>query len=222
MKKYPGILKRAELTNWKAGHSFARTDGSLYKWLSAINVVLIIYTFFINLFYTLGTSEIYRDTEYMSDVLFPVITVSIATAFFVASLIFSRLKFKITASALNIAPCIYLIIIFGLLLKNEPADTILDRFNPVYYWRHFVPLLVIFILSVIMLVIAIRARVKLNKIYLKTEEKIYTLFKENYPDSDESQWIAFAEKYDGTSPQKLFGKKKKSKKDSDTTESDDE
>ncbi len=211
MKKYPGILKRAELVDWRSGKIYAKPDGTLFKSLFVLSSLLILYSFFINLFYLLGLNLIYQDTKEYKDYLFPIVSVAVANALLIASFILMKLKRRVVSAVIAIIPSIFLIIYFGHISKAQVPDESFLGFKTFYYWRHFAPLFLIFVFAVWMLIIIIRAKRNFDRIYKQTEEQLYSIYKENNPEATEEDWIKFATDYEGTSPQKLFQKKKKGK-----------
>ncbi len=211
MKKYPGILKRAELVDWRSGRVYAKPDGTLFKSLFVLSSLLILYTFFINLFYVLGLNIIYQDTKEYKQLLFPIVSVAVANALLIASFILMKLKRRVVSAILAIIPSSFLIVFFGFLSKAEVGEDSFLGFLPLYFWRHFIPLFFILLFSIWMIAIIVRAKRKFNRVYKETEELLYSLYKENNPNASEADWVEFATNYEGNSPQKLFPKKKKGK-----------
>lgn len=220
MTQYPGIVKRAEVIAWRSGKIYATPDGTLFKTLFTLSTLSMIYTFFINLFYILGNLMIYQDTPNFKEVLTPIIAVSVATALLVVSFVLGKLKKRILSCAILVVVSSFLIVFFGSISKAELPDNDFLGFKPLFFWRHFIPLFLIFVVACWMITIVLRAKRNFNKFYKDCEEQLYTLYKKNHPDAGEEEWIEFAKAYDGSSPQKLFQKNKKDKSAKTNTSQD--
>lgn len=211
MKKYPGILKRAELVEWRSGKIYAKPDGSLFKSLFRLSALAMLYTFFINLFYILGLNVMYKDTPEYKELVWTFVAIATSNLFLIAAFVLMKLKLRIISNIVSIIPSLFLLVFFALITKATAADNGFLGLKTIYYWRHFIPLFLILGCAVFMIVIILRAKHKFNLVYKETEDQLYSLYKEIRPESTEEDWIEFAESYDGESPQKLFGKKKKGK-----------
>jgi hypothetical protein len=64
-----------------------------------------------------------------------------------------------------------------------------------YYWRHFAPLMLIIITAFFMAFIAIRADLKLKKMYKKVTENIFNQYG-NVENLTDEQWDEFLQNYD--------------------------
>ena len=126
-----------------------------------------------------------------------IVTPSVCAALLVAGFVLVLCKQHIIGTAIITVSSAMLIYTFGGLLINSDSEKSMLTF----YSAHLIPLLLIVILSVWMTVIAVRARVKLKRMYNKVSENIYNSYKINIVDGeavDEEKWEEFLEKFDPT------------------------
>lgn len=199
MKKFKGVLERAEYLDWKNGKTYQKADGSLYKGLKIVYFICFIYTFFINLMFCLSYAmQIDSGIRTKDDVKYIVIT-AVITLIMLLGVIFDFGKLKLTACILSIPSVSFLAVMFGVLMRPEDTPDLIFGFQPSYLWRHFFPLIIMLFLAVFKLVIVISARVKSNNSYKKVLETLYVAFYEENPDADETDWLKFIENYNGKS-----------------------
>lgn len=195
MKKYDSILKRVAKAEEKLGVSYAKTDGKLYKTLRIFNTVFIGYLLAINLitFLSFFMQKHYSGVEYVSAK--SLILLYILTALELLGLILNFCKFPIISNAISILPLPVFTKYFADLCESPSG--ILGYISE-FYVRHFISYVLILIFSGIMLFIAIRQRVKTNRLYKKISNNLY----ENYKNGDgemldvsDGDWENFLDSY---------------------------
>lgn len=206
MKKIEGIKKRAEYVEWKSGKIYAKPDGSLYKFFNGLCYIAFFYTLIINLLYIVGVI-MHLSFDTVADkksILGFTSAVCVCTLLLITYFVLSRLKFSLLAPIFNIVPSLTLGIMFVFQLKAGGLDKALFGLKYSYYYNHLLPLFIILLCSIIMIIIALRAKMIFNKFYRETEMQLYDLYTKNTQDPTEESWLEFAKNYDGTSPKNLF------------------
>lgn len=198
MKKYDGVLKRVQMLEEKQGIKYAKEDGKLYKTFKVFYILFTVYTFFMNLFYILGMLLLTAGERELPNEFF---AVCIGSVLLIAGFVVTFLKLHIASAVLNLSSSVILIIAFGRELYGTP-----DLFNFTYsfYWRHFIPLVLIILCITVLCVVALRARHKLNSMYKKVEENLYNLYHTSADEVSEEQWQEFIENYNGESLSKII------------------
>ena len=194
MKYYDGIIKRVNMLEKKNGIFYAKPSGKLFGSLKIIYILVFLYTIFNNCAYLLGTYLNYKGG--LADVMNPLITVSVCTLLMIAGFVLLFKKLYLVSAILTVAPSVVLIPTFGVMLKDKLA---IKAYLPKYYWRHFIPLLILITLVCFMAIIVVRARIKFKQMYTKVTENLYNLYNINLKsdkDISDEQWAYFLENYD--------------------------
>ena len=206
MKKYDGVLKRVREIEEKKGIKYLSAESKQYKILKVLCVLMAAWALCTNLLYILGNLLLFSGTDEFSQIKVKIITVGVATLAIVAGLILNRFKQYIASAVLAIIPSVFLILHFA----NELKDTLgFLGVKPSFYYRHFAPLLLMSIFIAIMTVIAVRAEIKTDRMYVKVTENLYNMYNikadENSDITDE-QWEEFLKNYNPYyTPQILSG-----------------
>ena len=201
MKMQESVLMRVRMIEEKNGIKYAKTDGKLYKTLRVLYIITFAYTMAINLLFTAGMLLVYGGTDNFTNVANSVISVCICTAVIIAGFVLSFFRFKFAAGVMSIAPEIFLIPVFGAVMKDDLGFM---GFTASFFWRHFAPLALLVILMTATTVIAVRARIKTEKQYKKVTENLYKLYQSTGGDISDDQWEEFLKEYDPTDYKKLF------------------
>lgn len=201
MKMQESVLKRVRMIEEKHGITYAKTDGKLYKALRISYTVLFAYTMCINLLFICGMMLTRYGTDNFKSILNTLITVIVCTALIIAGYVLSFTRFKLAAGVLSALPEIMLLVVFGSVMRDSLGVL---GFTPSYFWRHFVPLLILVILMAATTVIAVRARIKTEKQYKKVLDNLYAIYSVNTNDISDEQWETFLAEYDPTDYKKLF------------------
>lgn len=187
MKMYDSVLQRVKILEEKNGIKYANTDGKLYKALKIIFIIVFAYAMVIKSFYFLGALII-------SNLELPIITPAVCTALLVAGFVLVLCKQHIIGVSLTSVSSAVLLFTFGRMLIDSFTGNLLIKF----YWAHLAPLCILTICAVWMAVIAVRAKVKLKKMYNKVAENIYTTYKINVAEGqavEEEKWEEFLENF---------------------------
>ena len=201
MKMQESVLRRVRMIEEKNGIKYAKTDGKLYKTLRVLYIITFAYTMAINLLYIAGILLVYGGTDNFKNVANSLISVCICTAVIIAGFVLSFFRFKFAAGVMSIAPEIFLIPVFGAVMKDDLGFM---GFTASFFWRHFAPLALLVILMTATTVIAVRARIKTEKQYKKVTENLYKLYQSTGGDISDDQWEEFLKEYDPSDYKKLF------------------
>lgn len=201
MKMQESVLRRVRMVEEKNGIKYAKTDGRLYKTLRVFYIIIFAYTMAINLLYIAGMAFVHGGTEDFKNIANSFISVCVCTAVIIAGFVLSFFRFKLVAGIISIVPEIFLIPVFGSVLSDSLG---LMGFKASFYWRHLVPLVLLVILMTAATVIAVRARIKTEKQYIKVTDNLYKLYKASGAEISDEQWEEFLNNYDPTDYKKLF------------------
>ena len=201
MKMQESVLMRVRMIEEKNGIKYAKTDGKLYKTLRVLYIITFAYTMAINLLFIAGMLLVYGGTDNFKNVANSLISVCVCTAVIIAGFVLSFFRFKFAAGVMSIAPEIFLIPVFGAVMKDDLGFM---GFTASFFWRHFAPLALLVILMTATTVIAVRARIKTEKQYKKVTENLYKLYQSTGGDISDDQWEEFLKEYDPTDYKKLF------------------
>ena len=217
MKMQENVLRRVRMVEEKNGIKYAKTDGKLYKVLRVLYIITFAYTMGINLLFISGMLLVYGGTDKFSSVTNSLISVCVCTAVIIAGFVLSFFKFKLIAGIMSIVPEIFLIPVFGSVMKDNLGFM---GFTASFFWRHFIPLFLLVILVTATTVIAVRARIKTEKQYKKVADNIYRLYKESGADITDEQWEEFLKEYDPTDYKKIFKANEQNTEDNSETAQD--
>ncbi len=196
MKKYESVLKRVEQMEYKLGISYQKVDGRLYKVQRIINLIAVVYLFGINLLFILsallnaanGNRIVNNQTLWL---------IAGGTAIEILSVVFSFTKFKIVGGVCGLLPLPYFVFIFAKLCEGYTSGWFGYTLN--FYTRHLSSYVIILLASAIMLFIALRQRIRVNRDYKRILNNIY----ENYrneavntgKEPTDEEWKEFIENY---------------------------
>ena len=196
MKKYEGVLKRVREMEEKRGIKYATTDGKLYKTLKVFCVIFAVWALATNSLFILGNALIYSGTDNFKEITAELTTVSVCSVVIIASLILNRFKIYIVSAAINFVSSLLLCLQFGNLLTDSLG---ILGLKTAFYIRHLIPLAFMAILMVWMTVIAVRARVKTDRMYKKVTENLYDIYRVSDADAatmSDEMWDEFLQNYD--------------------------
>ena len=204
MKKYDGVLQKVRLVEQKNGIKYAKPFGALYKGLKIGYTVAGVWAVFMNLMYILGFLLVYMGTENFSGVLNSVITVGVCTALIILGYVLNCCKLYLAGGIISVVPTVFLIPLFALSLADGLGFL---GYKLSFYWRHFIPLVLMIVLMVWLTVLAVRARVKTERQYKRVTENLFNMY--NVSDGDTSamtaeQWDEFLKNYDPSDYKKQF------------------
>lgn len=206
MKKYDGVLKRVRFLEKKNGISYAKTDGKLYTAMKVLYSIAGVWTFFMNLFFILGFLIQYSGTDNMSSALNYIITAGVCTVLMIAGYVLTCCKINLAGGIMSVVPEILLIFFFGNILTDSLGVL---GFKLSFYWRHLAPLILMIICITIMTVIAVKEKVKTNRMYKKVCENLYNMYNVSIANGDtitDEQWDEFLASYNPDEYQKQFKK----------------
>lgn len=196
MQKYEKIVKRVEFLEEKYGIKYAKTDGKLYNTLKIFYLVSLIYTLAINLLYIVSMLFVSSENEnYIIDKN-SIITVSVCSLFLIAGCILICTRFKIIGGIFSAIPLPLLFFAFAVKMQDGLGYF---GFKASFYWRHAIPIVTLFILSVFMLIIALRSTIKFNREYKKAFDNVYEIYRSQIGNDDmsdkQTKWEEFLENY---------------------------
>lgn len=193
MKMYDAVLQKAKSYEEKNGIYYTTTNGKMFKFLTIFACVPFLYMLLMNLVYLGSVALIYLakdNTKNATSSFFIVLILSLALI--VGAVLFLK-KFRITGVLIELVSLPLLLIAFGYYLK-EP---VVFSFKAAFYYRHFVPILLLFILLIIMLVITVKERIRIKQSYDRVYQNIYKEYQSLNPDSlNDEDWEEFIKNYE--------------------------
>ncbi|MGN0451464.1 MAG: hypothetical protein ACI4FN_05070 [Acutalibacteraceae bacterium] len=201
MKMQESVLRRVRMVEEKNGIKYAKTDGKLYKTLRMLYSLVFIYTVGINLLFISGMLLVYGGTDKMAGILNSLISVCACTALIIAGYVLSFFKFKLAAGIMSVIPEIFLIPVFGSVMRDSLG---IFGFSTSFYWRHLIPLAVLIILMTATTVIAVRARLKTEKLYKKVTDNLFEIYHSSGNNITDGEWEEFLKNFDPTDYKRLF------------------
>lgn len=207
MKMYDNILNRVRAMEEKNGVKYAKSDGKLYKTLKVFYVLAVIYTICMNFLYASGILLLYAgkdDFKYQKPYFYTVVA---CTLLLLISLVVMRFKkylwVNIATGVANLAAAVFLIPTFARLMEDTLG---LWGYQYSFYWRHFVPLLLVIILNIWLTAVAVRAILKTNAAYKKVVNNIYMANNISLEDNNisEEQWEELLKSYEPNKYKKQF------------------
>lgn len=217
MKKYDGVVLRAEMLEYKKGIEYAKPQGRLYKWLRGLYTLVFVYTFFINLFFVCGMLlNIDAGIRTFSDVSQNVLTVSIATVIALVAVVLMYCKQYVVSGVLGALSLPVTLFVFAPLLKEDmyPIEGWFG-YKESFFWRHFIPVAVLVFFAVFMTVIVIRAKVLFGRTYKKVCDDLFEKYKSELGEDEittEDGWEKYLSNYRPSEYKTDKKSKKRSKK----------
>lgn len=130
------------------------------------------------------------------DVFNYVLSVSVCSVLIIAGLVFSNLKFYLTAGLMSVLPSVFLMPVYAVLLREDFEGILGLKYS--FYYKHAVPLFLMVIFMVWLTVIAKRAEIKTDRMYKKVTENLFSMYTVAEGDAEnlsEEQWAEFLETY---------------------------
>ena len=174
MKMYEGVLAKTRDWEYKRGIKYLDSESKTYKALSVFYVIFTVYAMLMNLLVILGFALTGRDTDI-------IITVGVCSLIIIAGFVLNRFKLFITGAVVSIAPMVLLNVVFARLMEADFGTGFLGL-KWSFYIRHLAPMAIMTLLLVAMTVIAVGARVKLQKHYKGVVENLFNTFKAENPE----------------------------------------
>ena len=228
MKKYDGVVLRAQMYEYKKGIDYAKPQTRLYKWLRGLYTLVFVYTFLMNLFFVCGMLlNIDAGIRTFSDVSKNIFIVGIATVVALVAVILMYCKEHIVSGILGALSLPVTLFVFAPLLKEDmyPIEGWFG-YKESFFWRHFIPVVILVFFAVWMTVIAIRAKVLFSRTYKKVCDDLFEKYKSELGENEvetESSWEEYLKNYHPDDYKTEKGKKKKNrnKKKFDEEKNDD-
>ena len=226
MKMYDGVLQRVKQVEEKHGIKYATTEGALYKTLTVILIITLVYTIGINLLCVAGAAlkisslysgtvatidgKSYNEVEYweyqgldykkMEDNIVSgnrelMLNAGICSILLILGFVLNRIRLYISGSVLTVASTIYSAFYF---MHNLTDSGGVVGLSPKFYWRHLIPLAIIVITAVWLTVIAVRAKIKLQKQYKRVSENLFNMYNIELGKNEfltDDQWDEFLKSY---------------------------
>ncbi len=184
LKKYDNILKRVEQVEYKLGVSYAKTKGKLYGGLWKANLIGVIYLFVINALVVTSTlmnkaAGIAYNVKFSN---LHIVLICVFTVLPIAGLVLSKLKLEIIGSALSFVSIPYFCFLYIKVCISSDGEGLFGLIK-LFYIRHLPSIMIILITASVMLFIAIREKIKVNRMYKRIIENLY----KNYADKKKSE-----------------------------------
>lgn len=194
MKMHEEVLQRTYRYQEKNGIYYNKTNGKVYKWLTALMCVPFLYLMAMNIFYLFSVGVFCYFDGATSKAISTLSIVSVCTLSIIIGFIMSFKKFKISGLVAQLLPLPVLLVTFGYYLK-EP---VVFSFKASFYYRHFIPIVLHLIVLCIMLVIAVREMLIIKRDYKKVYQGLYEQYSTQNPDTvSEEGWEEFLKGING-------------------------
>ena len=190
MKYSADDLKKIRVYERKNGITYESTGGILYNRLLIIGFLAWLFMMVMLLFYTLGAGillhdKVWKYKEMLPSGKFSIIAVFIGFGILLLTPVLYAFKFRLTAFLLNAAtiPVLFGVFVKLSLVKDSitAATSQITEYDPgflglkkLFFWRHGVPMLIVFVCVTWITVIAVRERVKLRSAYRHIQNDEYT------------------------------------------------
>ena len=197
MKKNANILECVEKYKYKYGIYYAIDGGRLVSTLSVISYFVWIYTIFMTALFIISTSFMLSvgsaDFNYIAN---SFSTICIGAGVMIAGAVLYLCKQKILGAAATIVAQPVMVMAYFHITRNSAGIL-----NMSFYWRHAVPAVILFGLSVWIMIVLIRAKIKTNKLYDMLVEGLYKQYGKNDGETlTETEWDEFLTQYNSHKP----------------------
>lgn len=197
MKKNANILECVEKYKYKYGISYAIDGGRLVSTLSVISYFVWIYTIFMTALFIISTSFMLSvgsaDFNYIAN---SFSTICIGAGVMIAGAVLYLCKQKILGAAATIVAQPVMVMTYFHITRNSAGIL-----NMSFYWRHAVPAVILFGLSLWIMIVLIRAKIKTNKLYDMLVEGLYKQYGKNDGETlTETEWDEFLTQYNPHKP----------------------
>ena len=225
MKMRENILERVQMVEDRKGIRYAKKTGYAYTRLRVLYALAGLYTLAMHAMLFLGKwisgeLKLYR-LEFT--------IIGVCTALMIAGYIGIRLRGKRAArlpldlmcGTVSIICEAVLIVLFARMLEKDVITSNIFRYHTSYYYRHFIPLVLMILVILIMTIIALREKHIRKKEYKQVLENLYAAYREKQGKNfSEEEWLAFLETYDPAKHKEIFEEKdnQKTKFTSEKTE----
>lgn len=193
MKKYEGVLKRVREIEFKRGITYARTDGKLYKGFKILYILSFVWLLITSGMMILGHLVV-LDGGNTVDKNF-IITSSVCTVVSLIGFVLLCLKQHIAGFCVYTVSTAFLVFQISSVLKYDLG---LWGYRSDLYTNYLIPAVLSIICATVMLIVAVRADIKLNRMYKKVTENLYETYRISAKDSvnmTDSQWEEFLKNY---------------------------
>lgn len=193
-------MNRVDQIEEKYGIKYAKPTGKLFVGLRVFYTLAWIYTLGINLLCFAGYMlhlSINRQNIDVQSVHNGLWLIGICTGLLIVGFVLMCTRLKWLGLGISIPPVPFLAVYFAQELKDDFGFMGLKAG---YYWKHFAPLVLMFILLAWMLIIYVRYVYKKNAQYKRVTENLYNTYHSAIDDEtseiSEEQWEHFLKNYD--------------------------
>ncbi|MBR7071499.1 MAG: hypothetical protein IKI29_04995 [Clostridia bacterium] len=203
MKKQESILKRIRFLEEKYGIRYAKPDGKLFATLRLLYLFAFIFHSVMVLLFMIGMLLVHANTDNWQHFSTSFWLVCGAQAVAIGGIVLLFSPYKLWGCVASLLPPPIFGMVFGRLLVDDMG---FFGMKTSFYWRHFAPLALMFILTAWMLGIFLRAETKVRQQYKKIVNNLYRQYHVGLTvednDLSETQWEAFLASYDPRNKQK--------------------
>ena len=193
MEKNQVILEKVLAKLEKSGKKFARPQGKLYTELKRIYFIIMLYLLMMNLFFLVSGVKACFDIEDKAPLIFSMLLVLICSAAIIVGYAFiKRGKCYLLSGIVSVLSSLALLLYQGGI--NTDNNGFLG-FKDFYYWRFFMPLVIMIVLFAWLTVIAVRAKRKIDSAYKNYVDKLYNEYTEKNGTVTYSEWEEYLKNY---------------------------
>lgn len=203
MKKYDSILKRVEAYEKKCEINYAKINGKLFAYLRVLLTLSVVYMFIINMLTCLALfakASALGKYNVMNKSTLITMTVIVVLSFLFMIFTYHKNDLVKLVACLSLFGCNTYLIFPLYAISNDGLGFF--RLASVFYWRHLLPFVLIFIFTIWLIFIILRQKYMINFRYNTIINNLYQAYKNdpttNYLTLSEEEWNAFIENYDPT------------------------
>lgn len=187
MKYNKNILSLVDEYQYKEAITYPKTSERIYANLKIAAVVFYIYQLIfgglllLGLIFTAGKSE---DVKLQNT--------AISLILYTLAFVLMFFKLNLVCFVLNIVATIFKTLpLVPMLIMNSGVRDV----NPVFYWQHLIPMILILIISLSMCIISTREKYLIDRDYKIVLNKIYNKY--HHDEMTEEEWEEFINNYAG-------------------------
>ncbi len=185
MKKNPHILALVDKYRYRKGIVITDEKSAVYKGFKIVYIISALWTFIFNSLFLIGNliSLQFAEAKIKST---PAVTELMSTLLLVVGFLLILKRIYIAGGIINILSTVMGTVQYFILLLNDIQLN--GGITHFFFWRHFVPAVILIISCAVVCFIGVKATLLLNKDYKKMLERLYIKNKEKLADTDDEGW----------------------------------
>ena len=197
MKKNVNILDYVEKYKYKYGISYLGENVKIIKWITALNILSVIYAFFWSLITILGTLiDLKSGESFTNGGKNSFISIIFCAAIMLIVLILYCVKQNFILKMVETISLIITQFVSIVAFWHVTDDVTGLHHITAFYWRHLIPSILVIIFSSLILGLVLSVRLKTNKLYNTIVDGLYKQYgKQDGETLTEAEWENFLTEY---------------------------